>query len=63
MQNRMLKKLAGGTPLHRDALACEHTLMFLQRRRSFDLIQYRNNQHGNRVDYSDIVVYLPIIRL
>ncbi|MFM0200469.1 hypothetical protein PQR53_11370 [Paraburkholderia fungorum] len=63
MQNRMLKKPAGGIPLRRDALGCEHTPTFLQQRRSLDLIQYRNNRHGNHAENCDIVVYLPIIRL
>jgi hypothetical protein len=63
MQNRMLKKPAGGISLRRDALGCEHTLTFLQQRRSFDLVQCRNNRRENLAGNGDIVVYLPIIRL
>jgi hypothetical protein len=64
MRNRMLKKSRrSGLPLRRDAPGCEHTPTFLQLRPTLDLIQYCNNQQGNRPMDCDIVVYLPIIRL
>jgi hypothetical protein len=48
MLNRMLKKPVGGLSPGCDAPECVHTPTLWQKRRAFDLIQYRNNMWKNQ---------------